>query len=77
MRERVEQARAIQRERFKDVSLQTNSDSAKPPRGMGPAEIRQFCPLDTTGTHLIKAANEVADAVEHAGVSPDAERKVG
>ena len=23
---------------------------------MGPAEIRQFCQLDQTGTHLIKAA---------------------
>ena len=49
MRARVEAARAIQRERFKDISLQTNSD-------MGPAEIRQFCPLDQTGTNLIKAA---------------------
>lgn len=49
VRERVEAARAVQRERFKDVSLQTNSD-------MGPAEIRQFCPLDETGTNLIKAA---------------------
>lgn len=39
VRERVEAARAIQRERFKDISLQTNSD-------MGPAEIRQFCLLD-------------------------------
>jgi magnesium chelatase family protein len=49
VRERVEAARAVQRERFKDISLQTNSD-------MGPAEIRQFCPLDQTGTNLIKAA---------------------
>jgi len=39
VRERVEAARAIQRERFKDTSLQTNSD-------MGSAEIRKFCPLD-------------------------------
>jgi magnesium chelatase family protein len=49
LRERVEAARAIQRKRFKDISLQTNSD-------MGPAEIRQFCPLDETSTNLVKAA---------------------
>ena len=49
VRERVEAARAIQRKRFKDISLQTNSD-------MGPAEIRQFCPLDETSTNLVKAA---------------------
>jgi magnesium chelatase family protein len=49
VRERVEQARAVQRERFKEARLQTNSD-------MGPAEIRKFCPLDQTGTNLLKAA---------------------
>jgi magnesium chelatase family protein len=49
VRERVEAARAVQRARFKDISLQTNSD-------MGPAEIRQFCPLDETSTNLVKAA---------------------
>ncbi len=49
VRERVEKARAIQRERFADTPLQTNSD-------MGPAEIRQFCQLDEAGTSLIKAA---------------------
>jgi magnesium chelatase family protein len=49
VRERVEAARAIQRERFKEICLQTNSD-------MGPAEIRQFCPLDETSTNLVKAA---------------------
>ena len=49
VRERVEAARATQRERFKEVCLQTNSD-------MGPAEIRQFCPLDETGANLVKAA---------------------
>jgi len=47
VRERVEKARAIQRERFKDCTLQTNSD-------MGPAEIRQFCP--ETSTNLVKSA---------------------
>jgi magnesium chelatase family protein len=49
VRERVEQARALQRERFAGLPLQTNSD-------MGPAEIRQFCPLDETSTNLVKAA---------------------
>jgi magnesium chelatase family protein len=49
VRKRVEKARAIQRERFADTPLQTNSD-------MGPAEIRQFCQLDEAGASLIKAA---------------------
>jgi len=49
VRERVERARTIQRERFADTPLQTNSD-------MGPAEIRQFCQLDEAGTSLVKAA---------------------
>ena len=49
VRERVEAARATQRERFKGTKLQTNSD-------MGPAEIRQFCHLDEAGHNLIKAA---------------------
>jgi magnesium chelatase family protein len=49
VRERVEAARTIQRERFKDTALRTNSD-------MGPAEIRQFCPLDETSTNLVKSA---------------------
>jgi magnesium chelatase family protein len=49
VRERVERARAVQRERFKETRLQTNSD-------MGPAEIRKFCQLDQTGANLLKAA---------------------
>jgi magnesium chelatase family protein len=49
VRERVEAARATQRERFKGTTLQTNSD-------MGPAEIRKFCQLDATGANLLKAA---------------------
>jgi magnesium chelatase family protein len=49
VRARVEAARTIQRNRFESTNLQTNSD-------MGPAEIRQFCPLDETSTNLIKAA---------------------
>ena len=49
MRERVEQARTIRRERFKGTAIQTNSD-------MGPAEIRKHCPLDPTSTNLLKSA---------------------
>ncbi|GAB4444619.1 MAG: YifB family Mg chelatase-like AAA ATPase [Anaerolineae bacterium] len=49
VRGRVEAARALQRERFNCSGLLTNSD-------MGPAAIRQFCGLDTTGTNLLKAA---------------------
>ncbi|MCG3208141.1 MAG: Competence protein ComM [Anaerolineae bacterium] len=49
VRQRVEAARALQRKRFNGAGLQTNAD-------MGPAEIRQFCPLDATGTNLLKAA---------------------
>ena len=47
--QRTGEPSAAVRERFKEISLQTNSD-------MGPAEIRQFCQLDTTGTNLVKAA---------------------
>jgi magnesium chelatase family protein len=49
VRERVEKARIIQRERFKETNLRTNSD-------MGPTEIRQYCPLDETSTNLVKSA---------------------
>jgi magnesium chelatase family protein len=49
VRARVEVARTIQRERFNGTGLQINAD-------MGPAEIRQFCPLDETSTNLVKAA---------------------
>ena len=56
VRERVEAARVIQRKRFEGTTLQTNADSAKPPLGMGPAEIQQFCPVDETSTNLLKAA---------------------
>jgi magnesium chelatase family protein len=44
VRERIEAARTIQRERFKGISLQTNAD-------MGPAEIRKFCPIDETSAN--------------------------
>ncbi|MBN1220499.1 MAG: ATP-binding protein [Anaerolineae bacterium] len=49
VRERVEAARAIQRTRFEGTALRTNAD-------MGPAEIRQFCPLDETSANLVKSA---------------------
>ncbi len=49
VRERVEAARVVQRQRFEGTTLQTNAD-------MGPAEIRQFCPIDDTSTNLLKAA---------------------
>ena len=49
MRERVETVRVIQRERFEDTPLQTNSD-------MGPAEIRLFCQVNDTGRNLLKSA---------------------
>jgi magnesium chelatase family protein len=49
VRERVEAARVVQRKRFEGTTLQTNAD-------MGPAEIRQFCPVDETSTNLLKAA---------------------
>jgi magnesium chelatase family protein len=49
VRERVEAARVVQRKRFEGTTLQTNAD-------MGPAEIRQFCPIDETSTNLLKAA---------------------
>jgi len=49
VRERIEAARAIQRERFAGTGLHINAD-------MGPGEIRRFCPLDQTSTNLLKAA---------------------
>jgi magnesium chelatase family protein len=49
VRERVKQAREIQRRRFAGTRLSTNAD-------MGPAELRQYCPLDDAGKALMKAA---------------------
>jgi magnesium chelatase family protein len=46
---RVEQAREMQRERFKDTPLLSNAD-------MGPTEVRQICQLDETGRGLVRAA---------------------
>ncbi len=56
VRERVEKAREIQRRRFEGTARACNADSAQPPFGMGPAEIRQFCRVDEGGRNLIKAA---------------------
>jgi predicted ATPase with chaperone activity len=48
VRARVEAVRIMQWEHFGETALQTNSD-------MGPAEIRQSCPLAETSTNLTKA----------------------
>jgi predicted ATPase with chaperone activity len=40
----------------KKISGPLMDRSAKPPLGMGPAEIRKFCPIDETSTNLLKAA---------------------
>ncbi len=49
IRERVEQAREVQRERFADTSLSSNAD-------MGPGEVREICQLDEAGRGLVRAA---------------------
>ncbi|MEW6502337.1 MAG: YifB family Mg chelatase-like AAA ATPase [Chloroflexota bacterium] len=49
VRSRVEAARQIQRERFKEDGLSCNAD-------MRPAEIRKYCILDETGTNLMRTA---------------------
>ena len=50
VRARVEAARDIQRERLKNVAgVSCNAD-------MRPAEVRKFCPLDETGSSLMKTA---------------------
>ena len=55
IRQRVERARARQRERFArynnnaNTACQVNAD-------MGPAEVRQFCELDEAGKQLTRAA---------------------
>ena len=49
VRKRVETARQIQRERFKEDGLSCNAE-------MRPAEIRKYCPLDETGTGLMRTA---------------------
>jgi magnesium chelatase family protein len=49
IRARVEKARAKQRARFAGSNLQCNGD-------MGPAEVRQFCEVDSAGKNLLRAA---------------------
>jgi predicted ATPase with chaperone activity len=49
IREQVERAREVQRERFADTSLSCNAD-------MGPGEVREVCQLDEAGRGLVKAA---------------------
>jgi len=61
IRQRVERARQVQRQRFKGLSgpgrpgehsrtpLQCNAD-------MGPAEVRLYCPIDANGQGILRAA---------------------
>ncbi|HDN79879.1 MAG TPA: ATP-binding protein [Chloroflexi bacterium] len=49
IRQRVERARTIQRERLAKAGLMCNAD-------MGPAEIREFCYIDEAGKSLLRAA---------------------
>ncbi|MGQ9598876.1 MAG: YifB family Mg chelatase-like AAA ATPase [Anaerolineae bacterium] len=49
IRQRVEAARERQRRRFEGSHLLTNAD-------MGPAEVREYCPLDEAGRSLLRAA---------------------
>jgi magnesium chelatase family protein len=49
VRTRVEAARARQRERLQGSGLSCNAD-------MRPAEVRQFCELDETGSNLMRTA---------------------
>lgn len=49
VRERVERARAVQQQRLQETNMMCNAD-------MGPSEVRQFCPLDESGTRLMKSA---------------------
>ena len=50
-RQRVEQARDIQRERFKDNGFLCNSE-------MGPEEVWKSCPLDQSAKSLLQAATQ-------------------
>ena len=50
-RQRVEQARDIQRERFKDNGFLCNSE-------MGRAEVWKSCPLDESAKALLQAATQ-------------------
>jgi len=49
IRQRVESARERQRRRFQGTTLMANAD-------MGPAEVREYCPVDDAGKGLLRAA---------------------
>jgi magnesium chelatase family protein len=49
IRERVEAAREIQRNRFDGTDMTCNAD-------MGPGEVRVYCPLDDSGKAIVKQA---------------------
>jgi magnesium chelatase family protein len=49
IRGRVEASRQIQRDRFSESGIASNAD-------MRPAEVRKFCPLDETGSNLMRTA---------------------
>lgn len=49
IRERVQKARAIQEERFKELPIIYNSE-------MRPQEIKEFCQIDTESVELLKSA---------------------
>jgi magnesium chelatase family protein len=51
VRERVEQAREIQQQRFKDLGFLCNSE-------MGPAQVWKFCPLEEGARVLLQAATK-------------------
>jgi magnesium chelatase family protein len=52
IRARVEQARAVQQERFAKLGKPGILVSGD----MGPAEVQAFCPVDEAGTRLLRAA---------------------
>ena len=49
VRERVEKARSLQRQRFEGTDLTSNAD-------MGPGEIRKYCALDDPSRALVRQA---------------------
>ena len=54
VRERVEQARGVQRRRFRDTSFTANSE-------MGPAEVWSFCQLEESASGLLQQAMKQLD----------------
>jgi magnesium chelatase family protein len=49
VRQRVEQARSIQRQRFNGTKLASNAD-------MTPLEVREFCQVESSAQSLLQAA---------------------